>query len=141
MFSFWAILFPFYSPNSPKNENFKTKKKKSLEISSFYTRVLKIMIRCYAIPEILHVSYVIVIVFWGAIVSPFTPLTAQKMKTYKKWKKHLDISSFNTNVPNIIIICYIAPEIWHMPDVIVIFHLGLFLPFYSPNNTKKLTSQ
>ena len=26
-FSFWAIFLPFYPPNSPKNENFKKKKK------------------------------------------------------------------------------------------------------------------
>ena len=30
--------------------------------------------------------------------------------------------------------CCIAPEIWHMTDVIVIFHLGYFLPFYPANN-------
>ena len=48
----------------------------------------------------------------------------------KKWEKRLEISSFNTSVPKIMIICYIAPEIWHMADVIVIFHFGLFLSYY-----------
>ena len=34
------------------------------------------------------------------------------------------------------IICYAAPEIWHMTDVVFIFHLGLFLPSYPPNSPK-----
>ena len=42
-FSFWAI-FPFYPRNSPRNQNFKKKRKKRLEIS-FDTSVPKIMIR------------------------------------------------------------------------------------------------
>ena len=28
------------------------------------------------------------------------------------------------------IICYTLPDIWHMTHVIVVFHFGLFLPFY-----------
>ena len=27
-------------------------------------------------------------------------------------------------------------QIWHVTDVTVIFHFGLFLPFYSPNKPK-----
>ena len=34
------------------------------------------------------------------------------------------------------IICYTVAEIWHMTDVIFIFHFGLFLPFYTPSNLK-----
>ena len=41
-FSFWALFCPF---NSLKNQNLK-KRKKHLEISTFYTSVLKIMIIC-----------------------------------------------------------------------------------------------
>ena len=37
------------------------------------------------------------------------------------------------------IICYAVPEIWHMTDVIVTFHFGLFLPFY-PRNSPKISS-
>ena len=135
-----GYTFPFYSPNSPKNENFKTMKKKPGDIIILHKGIKNHdQMLCYS----WDIACVVCNCYWVflAIVSPFTPLTAQKMKAYKKWKNHLEISSFNTNVPNIMIICYIAPEIWHMPDVIVIFHLGLFLPFYSPNNTKKLTSQ
>ena len=42
-FSFWAIFCPFTPVTCPKNQNFK-KKKKYLEISSFYTCVPKVMI-------------------------------------------------------------------------------------------------
>ena len=34
------------------------------------------------------------------------------------------------------IVCYTVPEMWHKTYVIVIFHFGLFLPFYPPNNLK-----
>ena len=50
--------------NSLKNKNFKAMKK-SLEISSFYTMVPKIMIRCNAVPETLLMLDVIVIVHFG----------------------------------------------------------------------------
>ena len=63
--------------------------------------------------------------FW-TIFCPFTPLTVQKMKISKKWKKNLEILSFYTSVPKIMIICYTVPEIWCMTDAIVIFHFRLF---------------
>ena len=44
------------------------------------------------------------------------------MKILKQWKKGLEIS-FYASVPKIMI-CYPVPEIWHMLDVIVIFHFG-----------------
>ena len=50
-FSFWAIFCPFTPPINPTNQNFKTMKKKSLEISSFYTCVPNI-IRWCTVPEI-----------------------------------------------------------------------------------------
>ena len=72
--------------------------------------------------------------FW-AIFCPFTLLTARKMKTSEKWKKHLEISSFNTSIPKIMIICFPVPEIWCVTDVIVILH---FRQFYAllPNSLK-----
>ena len=38
----------------------------------------------------------------------------------------MEILSFYASVPKIVIICYTAPEIWHVTDVIAIFHFGLF---------------
>ena len=56
----------------------------------------------------------------------FTPLTIQKIKILKKWKKLLEISWFYTSVSKIMIISYTIPEIWRMTDVIVNFHFGIF---------------
>ena len=51
--------------------------------------------------------------FWGilGIFCPFNPLTTPKIKILKKWKKCLEISSFYTSVPKMMIICYTLPEI------------------------------
>ena len=57
-------FLPFYSPNTLKNENIKNEKK-PLEISSSYTSVPKIMIICYTVPEIWHMTDVIVIFILG----------------------------------------------------------------------------
>ena len=46
--------------------------------------------------------------FWTAFCT-FTPLTTQKIKILKNWKKSLEISSFYTSVPKIMIICYTVP--------------------------------
>ena len=42
------------------------------------------------------------------------PLTAQKMKISKQWKKCPEISSFYKSLPKIITICSTLPEIGHM---------------------------
>ena len=98
-------------PNSRKNENFNTMKK-SLEISSFYTIVPKIMIICFIVPEIWRVTDVIVIFHFGLFFTLLPPLTAQKIKISKKLKKTLEISSFYTCVPKIMIRWCTVPEIW-----------------------------
>ena len=155
--------------------------KTHVQISSFYTSALKIMIIIYTVPEIWHVTGVIVLFHFGlffvlyphnsqknknfkktkkdprdiiishrctkthdhmlccswdllregcnsyfslwAIFCPFTPLTAQKTKISKKLKKDLEISSFCTTVPKIMVICYTVPEILHVTHVIFIFYL------------------
>ena len=56
----------------------------------------------------------------------FTPLKPEKLKFSKKWKKHLEISSFYISVPKIMIICYAVPKIWLVTDVIYVFHFSLF---------------
>ena len=64
--NFFVILgnfLPFYSPNTLKNETIKNEK--TLEISSFYTSVLKIMIICYTVPEIWRMMNVTVIFISG----------------------------------------------------------------------------
>ena len=72
--------------------------------------------------------------FFCPFTSPPPPSFKQpkKKNIWKKWKKHLEISSFYTTVPKIMIICYTVPEIWCVMDVIAIFHFGLCFSFLPP---------
>ena len=54
------------------------------------------------------------------------PLITSKIRILKKY----------TSTTKIMIICSTIPEIWRVTDVIFIFILGYFLPFYPPNNPK-----
>ena len=53
---------------------------------------------------------------FSAIFCLFTPLTTWKIKTLKKWKKCLEISSFYTCVPQMTIIWCTVPDIWTAAD-------------------------
>ena len=53
----------------------------------------------------------------------------------------LEISSFYTNVPKVMIICYTVPEIRHVTDVIHIFHFGLFFALLPHWRSKKSKCQ
>ena len=117
----------------------KSKWKNHLEISSFHNSH---MIICYT-DHMLYCSWDMVsnrcncyFSFW-AIFCPFNLLAAQKLKISKKWKR-LEILSFYTSVPKIMIICYTVPEIWHMMYVIVIFHFGLFFWPFIPLTAQKI---
>ena len=67
--------------------------------------------------------------FW-TIFCTFTPLTSWKIKILKRLKNVLEISSFYTNVPKIMIICYSVPEMRCVTDVILTFLFWvLFCPF------------
>ena len=81
--SYWAIFCPFTPLRAQKMKI--SKMKKTLQTSSFYTSVPKIMIICYTFPEIWpnRCNYFL---FW-AIFCHFTPITAPKIKISKKWKK------------------------------------------------------
>ena len=117
---FFALLPPYH----PEEWIFHKNEKKSLEISSFNTSVPKITIICFLVPDIWHVTDVIIFHFGQFL--PFCPLNTQKTKTFIKWTKCLEILSFNTSVIKMMIICYTVPETWHLTDVIVVFHFGLF---------------
>ena len=114
-------FFPFY----PLTWKIKILKnwKKHLEISSFYTSVLKTMIICYTL-DMAHNGFHCYFSFW-AIFYPLTSLTAWKIKILKKWKKQQEISSFYVSVPKIMIRWCSVPEIWCVMDVII-FDFGPF---------------
>ena len=56
---------------------------------------------------------------------PFHPLTAQVIKISKKWKKHLDISSFYAYVPKIMIRWCTVLKIWCTTDRPTVPHLKI----------------
>ena len=58
----------------------------------------------------------------SSIFLTFYPANSLKNENIKIWKKHLKISSFYTSVPKLMIISYTVLEIWHVTDVIVVFH-------------------
>ena len=108
-FFHFELFFALLPPKQPEKSKLKKKEKKHLEISSFYNSVPKIMIKCYTVPEICHVTDVII--FHLGHFFPFTPLSVWKIKIKKK-KKRLEISSFYICVPKIIIRWCTVLEIW-----------------------------
>ena len=61
------------------------------------------------------------------IFLPFYPNNNLKNQNFEKMKKKLvEILSFYTSAPKIMIICYTVPEIGRVTDVTFIFHFGLF---------------
>ena len=72
--------------------------------------------------------------FYHPPASP-PPLTTQKIKFWKKWKKCLEILSLYTCLSKMKIIWYMIPEILSMPDRIFC-HFEPFLLFYPTNNPK-----
>ena len=116
--SFWAIFCPF-PPNNPENQNLE-KRKKLLDIS--FTQV-------YHKWQSYYIWFLRYQMLFFCHLWPFLallPSKAQKMKISQNWKKTLEISSFYTSIPKIMIMGYTVPKIWCVLDVIVIFHFELF---------------
>ena len=114
--SFWIIFCPFNSLTTQKNQNLEKMKKNHQEISSF----LHICTKNY--DQMMYHSWDMVcdrcncyFSFW-AIFCPFAHLTAQKIKTWKRWKNQLEISSFYICVPKIMIRSCTVSEIWSVID-------------------------
>ena len=137
----FGLFFTLLPPNNPE-KIFLKKWKKLLEV---YINILNMNIvnenhmiqsETQCAPDRLFLSS------W-AIFCPFTPITAWKMKIKKKnRKKILEISPFNSSVPNIMIIGYTVPKIWHMTNAIVIFSFwALLFPFIPQTAQKMKNSQ
>ena len=99
IFCHFGPFFPLL-PNNLKNQNFDKLKKTPGNII-ILQKCTKIMIICYTIPEIWHVTDVIVIFHFGLFFALLRPLTALNIKISKKWKTSLDIPSFYTCVPKL----------------------------------------
>ena len=73
---------------------------------------------------------------FGPLFALLNHLTTWIIKILKKWKKkHLEIISFYTCVPQMTIIRCMVPEIWSA-TVRIFCHFGHFLPFYPTNNLR-----
>ena len=62
----------------------------------------------------------------------FALLPSKNQNSLKMKKKHMEISSFYTSAPKIMIICYTVPDIWCVTDVIVVFKFGLLFALLPP---------
>ena len=120
-------FFPHFTPLTAQKLK-SSKNEKNTRRYHHFPQVYQKSWSCYTVPEVWHVTGVIVVFHLGLI----TPLTARKMKRSRKWKKLQEISSFYISAPTLMIICHTGPEICCVTDVIVIFHFGLFFPLLSP---------
>ena len=86
-FSFWSIFCSFTAQNSPKNQNFKKLKKIAGDIIILHKCTKNYDHMLYCSWDMACDRWNCNFSFW-AIFLPFTPLTAQKIKILKKWKRH-----------------------------------------------------
>ena len=111
-FVIFGHFLPFYPPNSQIIENITKLKKKTPGNIIILHQCTKIHDhRLYCSWDIVCAGCNCYFWFW-TIFYPFIPLTAPKNKISKKWKKYLEISSFYTSVPKIMIRWCTVPEIW-----------------------------
>ena len=103
-------FLPFYPPNNPKNQNFEKVKKTPGDMIILQKCNINDNHMMYGSWDMKH-NRQNFLSFWS-IFCPLTPLTAQKIKIFKKRKKHLGISSLYIRVPKIMIISCMVPEIW-----------------------------
>ena len=118
---FFVILghfWPFDPPNNPKNQDFesmkknKIKKKKHLQIS-FYSSVPHVTVVWCMIPEIWSLTDRIFCHF--GLFFAFLPPNNLENQNFEK-KKSMELSSFHTFVPKIVIRWCMVLEIWCMTD-------------------------
>ena len=108
---YFGQIFALLPPNSPKTQNLTKMKKKPGDIIILHkcTKNHDHLLYCswYMVPDRCNCYFS----FW-AIFCRFTPVTAQKIKISKKWKKHLKISPFYIYLPKIMIRWCTVSEIW-----------------------------
>ena len=108
-------FFLFYPLTTPKIKILK-KWKECLEILSFYTWVPWITIIWCTVPEIWSMTDRI-FCHLGQFFCPFTPLKTWKINILNKWRKNLEILSFYTSIPKIMIIyavLFLRYGVWQM---------------------------
>ena len=114
--NFLVILnrfLPFY--NNPKNHNFEKLKNAPGDIIILHKCTKNHDYMLYCSWDMARDRCNFYFSFW-AIFCPFTPLTTQKIKILKSWKRCMEISSFYICIPKIMIRCCTIPEIWCATD-------------------------
>ena len=104
--SLWTIFCPF-TPLWTQQIKI-LKKWKHLKILSFYKCLPHITVIWYMVFQIWSATDNIFCHF-GPFFALLPSLTTQKIKILKNWKKPLELSSFHTSVPKIMITCYTVP--------------------------------
>ena len=98
-----GYFLPFYPLTWPKNENFKNVKETPGDVIILQKCTKNLDQMLYCSWDMLSDGCNCYFSFCAVFCS-FTPATAQKMNISKKWKKRLEISSFYTCAPKIMII-------------------------------------
>ena len=136
-------FFALLPHKNPKKQNFEKMKKKNNKKTPGYTIISHMCTvnenhMMYGSWDMEHDGQSLL--SFRTIFCPFTLLKTQKPKFWKNEKnwRYLEILSFYTRVPKIMIICHTASlsEIWSMTDVIGIFHFGLFFALFPPHTKK-----
>ena len=113
-FSFWTIFCPFISNpiTTQRIKILKRKKKTPGDIIILHKCTINDNHMIYGSWDMKCYRWNF-LSSWAIFFTFYPPLTAQKIKISKKNKKknHLEISSFNTSGPKIMIICFTDPEI------------------------------
>ena len=113
-FSFWDIFCPF-TPLTTRKMKISKKKEKNARRYHHFTQVYQ-KPSSYAIVFLRYgATDAIVIFHFGLFFCPFTPNRLTN-KISKNWKKSLEISSYYTCVPKIMIRWCTVPEIWCATD-------------------------
>ena len=103
-------FLPFYPTKNLKNQNFE-KMKKNTRRHYHFTHVYHKW-KSYDVWSLRNGGWPIYIFVILGHFCPFAPLTTRKIKILKKLKKGLEISSFYTCVPKMMIIWFMVSEIW-----------------------------
>ena len=128
-FWFWTIFCPFtpppHPPNNPEHQNFGKMKKIPRDIIIIHRCTINENHMIYGSWDRKCKRIFLSSCTTFCLFTPPPPPISPRNKNLKKIKK----TPFYTSAPKIMIIGYTVPEIWHMTDVIVIFHFGLFFFF------------
>ena len=93
LFFILDYFLPFYSPNSPKNQNFEKMKKMPGNIIILHKCTKNYDEMMYGSWDMVHDRCNCYFSFWATFCT-FTPLKPKKSKSLKKWKKCMEISLF-----------------------------------------------